>query len=380
MRRSSLALLALALVLAAAGAWVTTAALAGGRPPVPGGGGTQPPPPPPTAGALRLIPVATRLSRPVHVAQPAGEPGRLYIVEQGGVVKVLEQGRTRTFLNVSTLVSCCGERGLLSIAFSPSYATNRLFYIGYTDRTGSTVVAEYRTGTVGPPARQRTLLTVAQPYANHNGGQVAFGRDGFLYAGLGDGGSAGDPGNVAQNLSSQLGKLMRLNVSSPSATWEIVGYGLRNPWRFTFDRQTGDLWIGDVGQGAWEEIDFTPANSPGLENYGWRPYEGNAEYSGETPNPTGTLVFPIHVYSHSQGCSVTGGFVYRGSIASLRGRYVFGDFCRGVISSFLPVAGAATDVKSHGLTVSQLASFGEDAAGELYAVSLAGNVYRIGSR
>ena len=172
--------------------------------------------------------------------------------------------------------------------------------------------AEVRLVARSGSSRHRTLVNVIQPYANHNGGQLAFGRDGYLYAGLGDGGSAGDPQNNAQNLTSFLGKILRLDTSNPNATWEIVGYGFRNPWRFSFDRLTGDLWVGDVGQGSWEEIDFTPATSPGLENYGWRPYEGNVPYSGESPNPTGTLVFPLYTYSHSAGCSVTGAFAIGG--------------------------------------------------------------------
>ena len=362
--------ISLAVALAAAVGFGAAGAEAGRPPPGGGGGGG-------TATTLRLVPIASGLQRPVQLVQPSSDPTRLYIVEQGGRIRVSGGRGATTFLDISTLVSCCGEQGLLSLAFSPAYATNRLFYVDYTDRAGNTVVAEYRAGVIGAPVLVRTLLTVIQPYTNHNGGQLAFGRDGYLYAGLGDGGSAGDPQNNAQNLSSFLGKILRLDTSNPSAAWEIVGYGFRNPWRFSFDRLTGDLWVGDVGQGSWEEIDFTPATSPGLENYGWRPYEGNASYSGESPNPTGTLVFPIYAYSHSAGCSVTGGFRYRGAIPSLAGRYVFGDYCSGKLTSFLPVNGVATDVKPLNLTVPQLSSFGEDARGELYAVSLAGVVYRI---
>lgn len=318
---ASIAVIFSSLAYSAAAAWPILGA-GGGRPP---GGST-----------LRLVAVAAGFQRPVQVVQPSSDPSRLYVVEQGGRIRVPGFRGATTFLDIASLVSCCGEQGLLSAAFSPGYATNRLFYVDYTDRAGNTVVAEFRAGPL-PSTRERTLLTVTQPYANHNGGQLAFGPDGYLYAGLGDGGSAGDPGNNAQNLSSYLGKILRLDTSNPAAAWEIVGYGFRNPWRFTFDRLTGDLWVGDVGQGAWEEIDYTPAGSPGLENYGWRPYEGNAVYSGETPDATGALVFPIYAYSHAQGCSVTGGYRYRGSIPSLAGRYVFGDFCTGKLSSFLPV-------------------------------------------
>jgi glucose/arabinose dehydrogenase len=331
---------------------------------------------PPT---LKLQQVVS-LTAPVHVAAPRSEPNRLYVVEQDGRISVVQSGRARTFLDINRLVRSGGEQGLLSVAFHPNYRRNRRFYVNYTDTNGNTRVVEYRSnGARGLPGTARQLLFVRQPYANHNGGQLAFGPDGYLYVGMGDGGSGGDPENRAQNLNDRLGKLLRLNVNRRGARWEIVGYGLRNPWRFSFDRATGDLYIGDVGQNAWEEIDFTPRNSPGLENYGWDVYEGNAVYEQKQPNPAGRLVPPIHVYRNGGGeCSVTGGFVYRGrAIPSLRGRYIFGDFCSGRIWTLRVTGGRATGVRQEAIRVASLSSFGEDARGELYATSLQGGVYRI---
>jgi glucose/arabinose dehydrogenase len=196
---------------------------------------------------------------------------------------------------------------------------------------------------------------------------------------MGDGGSGGDPGNRAQNLSSRLGKLLRINVNTKRPVVQIAGYGLRNPWRFSFDRRGGDLYIGDVGQNAWEEIDYTPRSSPGLENYGWRVFEGTHRYQqGQQPSGPGNLVMPIGEYSHSQGCSVTGGYVYRGaSVAAAQGRYFYGDYCSGRIWSLRVSGGAATDLRQESLRVSTLTSWGEDARGELYAVSGSGTIYKL---
>jgi len=227
--------------------------------------------------------------------------------------------------------------------------------------------------------RRRELLFVDQPYANHNGGQLAFGPDGRLYVGMGDGGGGGDPENRAQNLDEQLGKLLSLDVDQDvrEKDWTIEGYGLRNPWRFSFDRETGDLWIGDVGQGEWEEIDYTLRDSPGLENYGWDVYEGMHVYEDKDPNPVGHLVMPVHEYSHDEGCSVTGGYVYRGErVPAARGRYFFGDYCSGTVWSLVLEGGKARDLEKVG-RVDQLSAFGEGAAGELYAVSLEGKLYEL---
>jgi glucose/arabinose dehydrogenase len=333
----------------------------------------------PAQPTLRLEQVAS-VTAPLHVTAPRSEPGRIYVVEQDGRIRVVQNRRVRTFLDISGRVSSGGERGLLSVAFHPSYRTNRRLYVNYTDNNGNTRVVEYRSnGTRALPGTARQLLLVRQPYPNHNGGQLAFGPDGYLYVGMGDGGAGGDPENRAQNLGDRLGKLLRLNVNRRGARWEIVGYGLRNPWRFSFDRANGDLYIGDVGQNAWEEVDYLPRNSPGLENYGWDVYEGRAMYEDKQPNPAGRLVAPIHVYRNGGGeCSVTGGFVYRGrATPGLRGRYIFGDFCSGRIWTLRVVDGRATDVRQERIRVSSLSSFGEDARGELYATSLQGGVYRI---
>jgi glucose/arabinose dehydrogenase len=281
------------------------------------------------------------------------------------------------FLDIQALTDSEGERGLLSMAFNPGYATNRLFYVNYTDGSGDTRVVEYRARPGQSPQRVRELLFVEQPYANHNGGQLQFGPDGYLYVGMGDGGSRGDPENRAQDPGSRLGKLLRADVSKASPGWEIVALGLRNPWRFSFDRKTGDLYIGDVGQGDYEEIDFTPRSSPGQENYGWDVYEGSHDYEDKQPGP-GQLVFPIHEYDHDEGYSVTGGYVYRGSrIPSAQGRYFFGDYGSGTVWSFRVRNGEATDIRRHSFRVEALSSFGEGAAGQLFLVSRDGTIYRL---
>jgi glucose/arabinose dehydrogenase len=331
--------------------------------------------------ALGVRVVVSGLDSPTHVAAPRSEPRRLYIVEQRGVIRVMVNGRLRTrpFLDIRPLVLSGGEQGLLSVAFHPNYAKNRRLYVDYTDRNGDTRVVEYRSDKAGAralPGTRRQLLAIDQPYANHNGGQLAFGPDGLLYIGMGDGGSGGDPENRAQNLSSLLGKLLKIDATRRGARPVIAAYGLRNPWRFSFDRATGDLWIGDVGQNAWEEIDYTPRSSPGVENYGWDVYEGNTLFEDKQPTAVGTLVKPVFVYGRGDGYSVTGGFVYRGSaIPSLRGQYIFGDYGSGRIWTLQLVNGRAT-VQRQAFTVPQLSSFGEDAKGELYATSLAGRVYR----
>jgi len=331
---------------------------------------------------LGLRPVVTGLSSPLYVASIPSQPSKLYVVEQTGMIKVLVDGKLRAtpFLDVRSKITSGGERGLLSVAFHPNYKTNHKFYVDYTDTHGDTRVIEYKSdGNVAlRPLRQ--LLFVKQPYANHNGGQLQFGPDGWLYVGMGDGGSAGDPQNRAQNLNERLGKLLRIKVNSKKPIVQIAGYGLRNPWRFSFDKATGDLYIGDVGQNAWEEVDYTPKSSPGLENYGWHVYEGTHVYTaGQKPNAVGHLVMPVAEYAHSVGgCSITGGYVYRGSqIASLQGRYIYGDFCSGKIWSFVVQGGKAADLHEEAINVKSLSSFGLDAHGELYAASLDGTVYAV---
>jgi glucose/arabinose dehydrogenase len=333
---------------------------------------------------LHLRLVVSGLHEPTFVGAPRSEPGRLYVVERAGVIRVVVNGRLRAqpFLDLRSRVgSDDGEQGLLSVAFHPRYATNHRFFVDYTDKQGDTRVVEFRSdGTVGLPGTARQVLFVNQPYSNHNGGQVEFGPDGKLYVGMGDGGSGGDPNNYAQNLGSRLGKLLRLNVDKAGASWQIVGYGLRNPWRFSWDRATRDLYIGDVGQNAWEEVDLrTPAQQRGLNNYGWRVWEGRARYTaGQKVNPRGRLVFPITAYSHSAGCSITGGYVYRGkAVPAARGRYFYGDYCEGTIWSLRAVKGKLRDVRREPFKVSGLSSFGEGATGELFAVGLGGGLYKL---
>jgi glucose/arabinose dehydrogenase len=337
-------------------------------------------------GQLRMRPYASGFSSPVYVAAPSNERNKVYVVEQTGVIRVLVNGKLRAkpFLDVHNLIVAGGEQGLLSMVFHPRYAKNHRFFVNYTDRNGDTRVVEYRSnGTAAIPKTAHQLLFVRQPYDNHNGGQLQFGPDRKLYVGMGDGGSGGDPGNRAQNLASRLGKLLRRNVDRAKTPWQIAGYGLRNPWRFTWDRRTRDLYIGDVGQGAWEEIDLrTPAQQRSLNNYGWRVWEGRERFTdGQRVNPRGTLVFPLAAYSHNQGCSVTGGYVYRGSaVPAARGRYFYGDFCEGTIWSLRAVGGKLQgSPRREAFKVPNLSSFGEDAAGELYATSLDGTVFKLGA-
>jgi glucose/arabinose dehydrogenase len=353
--------------------------------------GTAPSPPPASTAAettpgpagsrqLELVAVASGLDAPVHAAAAPGEPDRLYVVERAGRIRVLENGRIRpgAFVDISGDVTSGGEQGLLSVAFHPDYAENGLLYVDYTDLNGDTRVVEFRASEGGQPRKVRELLHVPQPYANHNGGQLAFDADGLLYVGMGDGGAGGDPENVAQDLGSRLGKLLRIDVDRPDADWEIVAYGLRNPWRFSFDRETGDLWIGDVGQGAVEEVDYLPARALGsLVNFGWDVFEGTHVYEDKQPNDAGRLVGPIAEYSHDEGCSITGGFVYRGEdIPWARGRYFYGDYCSGRLWS-LTRAGDGTTVRRLRREAPELSSFAEDGSGELYLLTLEGTVYRL---
>jgi len=321
---------------------------------------------------------------PVYLTSPESEPGTLYVIEQAGVVRVIVGGVTRTepFLDIRSRVASGGERGLLSLAFDPGYASNHFFYVDYTDLDGNTRVVRFRSN--GPSAvlsSARQLLFVRQPYANHNGGQLQFGPDGKLYVGMGDGGSAGDPQNRAQNLHVRLGKLLRANVRAKRIRWSIAGYGLRNPWRFSFDRTSGDLYIGDVGQDQWEEVDYLArARLPKLLNFGWSVYEGSHAFKpSEALNRRGKLVRPIRQYGHTDGnCSITGGYVYRGwAQPAMRGRYFFGDYCSGAIWSFKLRKGKAGASRREPITVPSLTSFGQDGNGELYALSAKGLVYRI---
>ena len=340
----------------------------------------------PASAALRLAGVARGFSLPVHVASTPSEPRRLYVVEQAGMVKAIDAGRVRStpFLDIRDRVSCCGEQGLFAIAFHPAYARNGRAYVSYTHRAGDSRVLEYRANARRTRLREstaRVLLAVDQPAANHNGGQIAFGKDGFLYVALGDGGGGGDPSNLAQNMRTRLGKLLRLNVATRAV--RIVALGLRNPWRFSVDRRSGAFFLGDVGQGSREEIDVFRPGAAGLENFGWRRFEGTMLYEAGTPlHRPSRLVMPVHEYRNGEAgaCAVTGGFVYRGSrVRSARGRYFFGDYCNGRVWSFVLRNGRRADLRAHpSLTVAGgLPSFGEGPTGELYLVSHAGRIFRL---
>ncbi|MFZ2491798.1 MAG: PQQ-dependent sugar dehydrogenase [Thermoanaerobaculia bacterium] len=344
---------------------------------------------------LELRPVAEGLTSPVSIAH-AGD-SRLFITQQNGRIAVFDGTRVLTdpFLDLSSLITSGGERGLLSVAFHPRYASNGFFFVNYTDTRGDTVVARYSVSLTDPnranPSSAVVILTIAQPFANHNGGQLQFGPDGYLYVGTGDGGSGGDPGNRAQNLSDLLGKILRLDVDAASAIPatnpflgrsdarpEVWAFGLRNPWRFTFDRTTGDLWIADVGQGSWEEINLQPASSLGGENYGWRRMEGSHCFNPPSGCNDPALVRPVIEYGHEQGaCSVTGGYVYRGTrYRRLQGAYLYGDFCNGMIWA-ASREGVTWTPRLLADTSLLITTFGEDVSGELYVADFRGTVYQI---
>jgi glucose/arabinose dehydrogenase len=348
-------------------------------------------------GTYRLVEVVNGLKNPLYVTSANDGSGRLFVVEQDGLIRVIRDNKLleSPFLDVKTLVSRDGsERGLLGLAFHPQYASNGAFFINYTDVNGDTVVARYHVSADNPdhadPNSAEKIIQVDQPYPNHNAGQLAFGPDGYLYVGLGDGGSAGDPQGNGQNGHALLGKMLRLDVDSgtpysippsnpfighPNFAPEIWTYGLRNPWRYSFDRATGDLYIADVGQNTWEEIDFQPAGDRGGENYGWNVYEGLHPYGS---SQAVGAVPPIAEYNHSDGCSVTGGYVYRGNaLPDLQGTYLFGDFCSGTIWATKRDSAGLWQTRvlmNSGMPVS---SFGEDETGEFYVVNYGGSLLRL---
>lgn len=348
---------------------------------------------------VRLVRIGT-FSEPDYVTAPPGDRRRLFVVEKRGRIQVLVNGKRagHPFLDISDEVTDDGEQGMLSMAFAPDYATSGRFYIDYIDRNGDTQIQQLRRS-AGDPNRadassRRRVLFVKQPFSNHNGGLLLFGPDRRLYVGLGDGGSEGDPRGYGPNRATLLGKILRIEprpgggYRSPSSNTfkrrpgrdEIYAYGLRNPWRFSFDRKTGDLYIGDVGQDQYEEIDYARRGRARGRDYGWSCWEGRHRYdtSRRCPRPVG----PVHEYSHRHGgCAVTGGVVVRDPrLPDLAGRYVYGDYCLGRIRSFRIRHGRATGDRGAGLKVSQLSSFGEDASGRVYATSLDGPVYRLQSR
>ena len=345
----------------------------------------------PGAHAYSFAQIASGLTGAVDVTSAPGDATTLYVVEQGGVIEIVRDGSVvGPFLDLRDRVGVGDERGLLSVAFQPAYAQNHLFYVDYTDGSGVIHVVEYRSADgVGVPASARELLAIAHPWPNHNGGQLQFDRAGYLWVGTGDGGtdpavagaSLGDPANHAQDPSSQLGKLLRIDPTRPGAVWQTVAVGLRNPWRFSFDRRTGDLWIGDVGAANYEEIDVRPAAQvTRLVDFGWSRLEGRSSYNPKIHLLAGAqVVAPVWVYSHAGGvaCAVVGGYVYRGaSVPAARGRYFFGDYCSGVIWTLQRTKGRAvvTRLLMH---LPALAAFGEDGNGELYAVTTVGDLYAL---
>jgi glucose/arabinose dehydrogenase len=353
------------------------------------------------AAKVRLVQVG-RFDQPIAVAGAPGDPSRVFVAQREGQVMLIQSGRVRArpFLDIANLVNSRGsdEQGLLGLAFSPNYGRSGLFYVDYTTANNDIKIVQYRrsagNANLASPASARVVLTIDHHrYTNHNGGQLAFGPEGDLYVGVGDGGSEDDPEGNGQNTGTLLGKLLRIDpspgggytipstnpfVGQPGRRPEIWAYGLRNPWRFSFDRRTGDLIVGDVGQDLQEEIDFAAAGTGAGANYGWSVWEGRRRNKpGRAPH----AVFPVLVAPHSAGyCAIIGGYVVRDrSLPSLYGRYLFGDNCRAQIESVKLGRGGASDLRASGLQVSATSSFGEDGRGRLYIAALSGPVYRIAS-
>jgi glucose/arabinose dehydrogenase len=359
-------------------------------------------PPPPTAvsfpdpNAYTWTPFLAGLYLPVAIQNAGDGSGRLFIIERPGRIRIVKDGLLfqDPFLDISDRAGSNGsEQGLLGLAFHPQYLANGFFYVNYTDRSGNTVISRFNVSSDpnrADPASELKMLTISQPYPNHNGGAVVFGPDGTLYLGLGDGGSQGDPHGNGQSLNSLLGKILRIDVDhdipysipadnpyagSNEAHQEIWALGLRNPWRFAFDPATGDLYIGDVGQDSWEEIDYVPSGTPGGLNFGWNIYEGNHPFAGGSSS---AFVFPVAEYGHAQGCSVTGGVVARGAdLPAWNGIYLYGDFCTGFVWGLLKQGG---NWQSQLLfqTGLGLSTFGVDEAGGIYVADYrSGTIYRL---
>jgi glucose/arabinose dehydrogenase len=378
-----------------------------------GDSGTSPTPTPsPTSGSCPAgtpvsgIPTLTArlvvagLDDPLDLQSVPGDNERLYVVQQGGRIRVVRSGQLQSapFLDVAGRISTGGERGLLGLAFHPQFATNRRFFVNYTNRAGDTHIAEFRASSAdaADAGSERVLLVVGQPFANHNGGGLAFDNSGRLLIALGDGGSGGDPQNNGQRLETLLGKILRIDVDGASpygvpadnpflatggARGEIWAYGLRNPFKIAVDRPSGDLYIGDVGQNRIEEIDVGLATRRGGENYGWRLTEGTQCFNPGSGCDRAGQTGPVYEYTHSEGCSVTGGVVYRGCrVPALAGTYFFADFCSGLVRSFRFAGGSATELRdwtSSFRGVNSPSSFGLDASGEVYIVDYDGELYRI---
>ena len=341
--------------------------------------------------------VVIGLDKPEGLVNAGDGSGRLFIIEQGGLIRVLKDGKLLSvpFLDLSTKVSCCGEQGLLGLAFHPKYVENGYLYVDYTEKVNNqlyTVVSRYSVSVTDPdqadPSSEMRLLHIEQPFQNHNGGELQFGPEGYLYIGMGDGGSAGDPLGNGQSLQTLLGKILRIDVDSsepytippgnPFSTgggmWEIWLYGLRNPWRFSFDKLTGDLYVGDVGQDSWEEIDYLPVGSPGGENLGWNYFEGNHPYRGSPPLDA-VFVMPVAEYGHDEGDSVTGGYVYRGkTLPPWQGVYLYGDYSSGRVWALLHLPDGSWQNELMFKTGTSISSFGVDENGEIYLVDYSGNI------
>lgn len=343
----------------------------------------------PNPNEYQWTPIMNNLDRPVDVQSSFDGSGRLFIIEKFGVIRIYENGQLldEPFLNIDDRVDdWSNEMGLLGLAFHPNFESNGFFYVNYTGDGGHTRISRFTAnGNTADPNTEKVLMVIDQPYPNHNGGAVAFGPDGYLYLGMGDGGLAGDPHKNGQDKNSLLGKILRIDVNNgdpysiPSDNPfgnEVWAYGLRNPWRMSFDLSTGDLWIGDVGQGEKEEIDYLPAGSAGGANFGWSIMEGSIGYDAE-PQPG--LLLPVAEYSHSdpyEGCSVTGGYVYRGSIPEWNGVYFYADYCTGYVWGLLNVDGQFQNQRlfETGITIT---SFGQAENGEIYLASDNGSVYTL---
>ena len=349
------------------------------------------------------VTIAQGLARPVDIRHAGDGSGRLFVAEQQGRIRILQNGQLQfePFLDITDRVDDGqSEQGLLGLAFHPDFARNGFFYVNYTKLGGDTVIARFTaSGNSADPSSEVRLLEVSQPFPNHNGGGLAFGPDGYLYIGLGDGGAGGDPLGTAQSGNSLLGKILRIDVDngdpygipsdnpfagSGEVYQEVWAYGLRNPWRFSFDSFSGDLWIGDVGQGDYEEVDFVPAGAPGGINFGWSHYEGMHPYNNSAQQENHWP--PVFEYNHAEtvsGCAVTGGYVYRGAMPEWYGIYFYGDYCTGNIWAALRLVNGAEELFNAERLFelsANISSFGVDEAGELYLVDYSGNILRLERR
>jgi glucose/arabinose dehydrogenase len=337
------------------------------------------------------------LTHPVQVSGVPDGSGRVFILEKAGLIRIVKNGQLldTPFLDIRDRVGSQNtEQGLLGLAFHPDFPKQNFFYLNYTNPSGNSVVSSFQVSSnpdQADPNSETILFTVDQPYANHNGGSMEIGPEGYLYIGFGDGGSEGDPLDNGQSLQTHLGKILRIDISGGNSYTippdnpfvnggglpEIWEYGLRNPWRFSFDMQTGDMYIADVGQNKWEEVDYVPAKTQGGLNFGWSYYEGDHPYKG-TPPQNETFVFPVHEYSHSEGCSISGGSVYRGQdLPDWQGVYLYGDYCLGKVWGLLRHSNGAWENKLMYQMNANITHVGTDAQGEIYLADYQGSVYRL---